>query len=180
VQGRSTAWDNTVVYVEDKVSIEHFFLIPVVRSEFGTFLPGIINLESGKGDWSNFYYHPRYATNLIETNKKNSSFSCKANIPAAAYYQSWFSVLSLMDNSLELGIENELDKHKINIKLNGDNKWLLIPIEPIYLNKGTHSIVLKNLCPHKVSMDFFILLPRLELEGSNRLINRQVFTFDEK
>lgn len=159
VEGKTAAWEDTIVPMEDKVSVEHFFLIPTVSSETGTFLPGMINLESGRGDWHSHYYYPRYATNLIETNRKNSTFSYKADIPASLYYQGWLSVLTPSDNSLEIRLKNKSNQHKLNIELNGKEQWQLISLEPLYLNEGTYSIVLESLRSHKILIDYFIAIP---------------------
>jgi len=158
-EANKAAWDNTVVPPEGNISIANFFLIPVLNSESEIFLPGLINPEAGHGDWNVYPYLARYATNLIETNKKNSQFTCDLDVPVAGYYQFWFCLLSPLDNNLEIRLKNEKDKYKTNIKLRGKSEWVLIPTEQIYLNRGGYSLTLENLFPHKVALDFFMVLP---------------------
>ena len=191
VAGNDSPHGNTIVPMESRVSIENFFLIPVEDYEGATYLPGVIYPETGEGSWNIISYHQKYATNLIETNRNGSVLSCKTTIPVPGHYQIWFSVLSPLNNSLEITVKNEASdllerntkrplliralqgavfwprtykakKHKFNIKLNGKEEWMIIPTQTLYLDKGTHSIILKKLGSNQIMIDFFMILPLSE------------------
>lgn len=159
VAGNNSPYDNIIVPMEGRVSIEKFFLIPVIDNNSGSYLPGVSYPESGEGDWNISYYYPKYATNLIEANSKGSLFSCKATVPISRRYQIWLSVLSPLNNSLEMTVKNKFKKNKFNIKFDGKDEWITIPIQTLYLEKGRYSIVFKNLGPNKIMIDFFMILP---------------------
>lgn len=158
-EGNSSPWEDIVVPMEGKVSISTFVLIPLVIHKSNLYLPGIINPEVGEGEWNAFYYHPRYATNLIETNKKGSLFSYRMNVPVPGYYQGWLSVLSPLSSRLEVMIKNKLEKQGIGIDLPASDTWKLISTKPLYLNRDTYSIIFKNVSSNQTMIDFFLLLP---------------------
>lgn len=159
VAGNDSPHGNTIVPMESRVSIENLFLIPIIESDGGSYLPGVIYPESGEGNWNVSPYHPKYATNLIESNRNGSLFSCKATIPVSGYYRIWFSVLSPLNNRLTIIVKNRLKKNKFNIKLEGKEEWTIIPTQTLYLDKGTHSIILKKLGSNQMMIDFFMILP---------------------
>lgn len=158
-EGNGSSWGNLSVPMEDKVSIGQFFLIPVTHSDSGTFLPNVLNIESGTGNWQICGYDREYATNFIKTKEKNSLLNVKSDIPVSGNYLGWLSVLSRSDGKLEIGIKNRSREDNTIVQLRADNKWNLIRTGPVRLDKGPCSIYFKNLGQNEVMIDFFSLIP---------------------
>jgi hypothetical protein len=163
--GKKSGWDNSEVPMEGRIYIENFFIVPVLNTETNMFLPFIINVESGKGNWDISYYDPRYATNLIKTKKKNSVFLYEVNMPLSGYYQLLISVISPLNNRIEISAGNKLKKQKINIKLNNQNQWSLVSTKPFYLVKGYNTVIFKILTSNEIMIDFLMISPSFSKIG---------------
>lgn len=157
--GKTFPWEGQSIPLEGKVSINSFFLMPVFNSDSGMFSLGIINPESGKGDWEVHNYHPLHATNFIKTDKKNAQFLCETDIVKAGYYQAFLSVFSPSGGNLELNLKGQSDNRATVIRLDSSKEWLLIPTETMYLDKGYYSLMFKNLTSKEVMIDFVFLAP---------------------
>jgi len=164
-EAKDSTWGNLSVPMEDKVSIEQFFLVPVVCLNSETFLPWMLNIESGTGNWQICDYDHEYATNFIKTQKKNSLFFVNLNIPASANYLVWLSILSKSDADLEIGIKNGSREEKNIVKLKANKEWNLLHTGSVKLDRGPCLIYFKNLDQNEVMIDFFFLTP--ELKTSN-------------
>jgi hypothetical protein len=148
--------------MEDKVSIAQFFLVPVVCSNSETFLPWMLNIESGTGNWQICDYDHEYATNLIKSRRKNSLFYVNLTIPTSAHYVCWLSILSETDSDLEVGIKNGAREEKNIVKLKADKEWKLVHMDSVKLKKGPCLLSFKNLSQNGVMIDFFFLSPEPE------------------
>lgn len=162
---KDSTWGNLSVPMEDKVSIGQFFLIPVAGSNSETFLPWMVNIESGTGNWQICDYDHEHATNFIKTQEKESLFYINLNIPTSTNYLLWLSILSKSDGALEVGIKNGSREEKNIVKLKAEKKWILVRMGSLKLDKGPCLVSFKNLNQNEVMIDFFFLVP--ELKTSN-------------
>lgn len=155
---KKSIWEDTIAAPEGKVSIDNFFLLPIVEEKSGFFIPGIIYPETGRGNWKILDYHPEYGTDLILSEKPASLLDCKVSIPVSSYYQGWIAVLSNSDDLLKIWIKNINFKCEIKVKLEKAKSWVLVPLEPLYLEKGEYILSFKN-SKARVLIDYFLLLP---------------------
>ena len=162
-EAEDNPWSELSVPMEDKLSIAYFFLLPVVDADSGPFLPWLLNIESGTGNWQACEYGSEYATDFIRAVNKNASFFINVNIPATAGYSAWLSVLSKGEGTLEMRIKNGSREQKSVIGLKAAKTWNLFHAGPFKLNKGPCSIYFKNLDQNELMLDFFLLTPELSV-----------------
>ena len=168
-EAKDSAWGNLSIPMEGNVSIEQFFLIPVTGTNSEIFLPWMVNIKSGTGNWQICEYDHEHGTNLIKTSEKNSLFRVDSAIPVSASYICWLSFFSVSGGRLELEIKNGSLIEKNIIKLKAAKEWSSIYIGPIILDKGKCSIYFKNLDQNEVMIDRFILIPDAQV-GNNSLL----------
>ncbi len=155
-------WNNDKISMENIISIDKFFLIPIDESGKNISLPWLIYPEVGKGNWNIFEYYSGYATNLAESSKSGETLIITADIPYADHYRLSGSVLSLSDNDLSVVFRGKPDKQKIDIRIKGRDTWSFVTTESIYLNQGKYKIILKHLNPNPISVDYLMLLPGID------------------
>jgi len=159
VDGGKDIWNNDNAAMEDLISIDKFFLVPVQESGGNLYLPWLIYPEAGKGNWDILEYHPRYATNLVESSQNAQTLTIPVNVPYSDYFRLWVSLFSPLDNELEMVIQSKADKQKTSIKIKGRDIWSFVSSDLMHLNQGEYVIILKHTIADKILIDYLMFLP---------------------
>jgi hypothetical protein len=158
-QAKDNAWVDRTVPMENRISIAHFFLLPVRGENPAVFLSWMPNIESGTGGWEVCDYDPVYATNFIKTQQKGQIFHVRFDVPVSAKYSGWLSVLSESDAPLEICFKNKEKEITQAVVLKAGTSWNLVSLESVSLEKGPCEIYFRNLDHNAVMIDYFFLAP---------------------
>lgn len=159
VDAARSIWGREKVVMEDKISIDKLFLIPLQESGNNLSLPWLIYPEAGKGEWDMSDYHRGYATNLAESSKNAQRLTIAINSPCAGYFRLWGSVFSSLDNSLQMTIRDDKQECITQFLVKGQDRWSFISSDLIYLNQGEYEIALKHTSSNPILIDYLMLLP---------------------
>ena len=152
-------WDERKVPMEDGISIDKFFLVPVSGSDAELTLPYFIYPESGEGNWENLAYDNQYATNLIKTGRNNAYYSLMMFMPNSGYYTLGISAFSLKDNNFTLSFEGKTTKQNTDVAVRANKNWSFVYTHPVYLSRGNYKLTLKHLGQNEILLDYLLVCP---------------------
>lgn len=171
VEARKSTWDSANVPMEGAVALDNIFLIPVVGSSQGYFLPWMAGVETGSGGWEVSDYDGRYATNLIRQEKPGPAYKYKINLPFSGKYRGFISILSGSGNILDIKVVNNGRTSKRSINVPAKETWNLIALSGFNLSEGEAVISLQGQKKGELAIDYILFFPESGNFCAGRFMN---------